>query len=82
LEKFIGRAQGVTVRFRMSSEEKARDASRGRAPSDLGAFTGQGAFAMHDSLLKLAFSLGTFKSFSYFSIAQIDVVHWLWSFTL
>lgn len=46
LEVFVGRCQGVTVRFRMSNEEKAREARRGRAPSNLGAFSG--AWAMPD----------------------------------
>lgn len=38
LETFVGRAQGVTVRFRTSLEEKARQAQRGRGPSRYGAF--------------------------------------------
>lgn len=33
LEVFVGRCQGVTVRFRMSNEEKAREARRGRPPA-------------------------------------------------
>ncbi|CAK9038862.1 unnamed protein product [Durusdinium trenchii] len=48
LEFFVGRAADVTVRFHTSSEEKARDSRRGRAPSNFGAFRGQGAFAMPD----------------------------------
>jgi hypothetical protein len=47
LEVFVGRCQGVTVRFRMSNEEKAREARRRRAPSNLGAFSG--AWAMPDA---------------------------------
>mmetsp|Transcript_52354 Transcript_52354/g.125014 ORF Transcript_52354/g.125014 Transcript_52354/m.125014 type:complete len:798 (+) Transcript_52354:62-2455(+) len=47
-ESFVGRAEGVTVRYRVSLEEKARQAQRGRGPSDLGAFRGMGPFGMPD----------------------------------
>ena len=48
LERFVGRAQGVTVRFRTSLEEKARETREGRAPSSYGGFAGAGALSMPD----------------------------------